>query len=233
MRRGNGNARLDADKILTAALAIADRHGLSGMTLRMVGAELGADPTSIYRHFASKEALVAAMADRLFGEVAAADYPEDWRERFIAIGRAARHVYRSHPTIVDVLANQPEESPSLIAINELSIGCLVEAGLDPVQVGLFHQLLSSYVIGTGVLEASWDGFGDGARDASRRAYSALHPREYPNCVAFAWAMFPEADDVFEFAMGILLDAVTGLTAQAARAKKSAATASTTTTRKKA
>ena len=62
MRRGNGNARLDADKILTAALAIADRHGLSGMTLRMVGAELGADPTSIYRHFASKEALVAAMA---------------------------------------------------------------------------------------------------------------------------------------------------------------------------
>jgi hypothetical protein len=46
-------------------------------------------------------------------------------------------------------------------------------------------------------------------------------------------MFPEADDVFEFAMGILLDAVTGLTAQAARAKKSAATASTTTTRKKA
>ena len=230
MRRGNGNARLDTDKILTAALAIADRHGLSGMTLRMVGTELGADPTAIYRHFASKEALVAAMADRLFAEIATAEYPSDWRERFLAIGRSARHVYRSHPTIVDVLANQPEESPSLIALNELSIGCLREAGLDPVRIGLFHQVLSAYVIGTGALEASWDGFGDSAREDSRRAYSALHPRDFPNCVAFAWAMFPDADDVYEFAMGILLDAVTRLAAETTPATK---TTARTTTRKKA
>ena len=126
----------------------------------------------------------------------------------MALMRAARDVYRAHPTIVDVLANQPEESPSLVAINELSVGCLVEAGLDPVHVGLFHQLLASYVIGTGVLEASWEGFGDGAREASRRAYSALDPRQFPNCVAFAGSMFPEADDVLDFAIEILLDAIT-------------------------
>ena len=120
-------------KILTAALAVADRHGLSGLTLRMVGAELGADPTAIYRHFTSKDSLVVAMGDRLFGEVVAAEYPADWRERFVALmPRFPQDVYRAHPTLVDVLANQPEESPSLVAINELSIGCLVEAGLDPV-----------------------------------------------------------------------------------------------------
>ena len=170
MPRGNASARLDPDKILTAALAVADRHGLSGMTLRMVGAELGADPTAIYRHFTSKDALVAAMADRLFGEVVAAEYPADWRQRFVALMRAARDVYRAHPTLVDVLANQPEESPSLVAINELSVGCLVEAGLDPVRAGLFHQLLTSYVIGTGVLEASWEESGDG------------RPRGFPPCL---------------------------------------------------
>ncbi len=230
MPRGNASARLDPDKILTAALAVASRRGLSGLTLRMVGAELGADPTAIYRHFASKEALVAAMADRLFAEVVAAEYPTDWRQRFVALIRAAREVYRANPTIVDVLANQAEESPSLVAINELSVGCLVEAGLDPVRVGLFHQLLTSYVIGTGVLEASWEGFGDDAREASRRAYSALDPRQFPNCVAFAGSMFPAADDVFDFAIEIFLDSIIRAAGEPVRANQSPAS---TRRRKKA
>ena len=126
----------------------------------------------------------------------------------MALMRASHDVYRAHPALVDVLANQPEESPSLVAINELSVGCLVEAGLDPVRAGLFHQVLTSYVIGTGMLEASWEASGDGAREASRRAYSALDPRQFPTCVAFAGSMFPEADDVLDFAIEIILDAIT-------------------------
>ena len=230
MPRGNAGARLDPDKILTAALAVASRHGLSRLTLRMVGAELGADPTAIYRYFASKEALVAAMADRLFGEVADAEYPADWQQRFAAIMRAARDVYRANPTLVDVLANQPEESPSLVAINELSVGCLVEAGLDPVRVGLFHQLLTAYVIGTGVLEASWTGFGEDTREASRRAYSALDPRQFPNCVAFAASMFPDADDVLDFAIEVFLDATIRAAGEPGRVKQ---TPARTRSRKKA
>jgi AcrR family transcriptional regulator len=230
MPRGNAGARLDPDKILTAALAVAGRHGLSRLTLRMVGAELGADPTAIYRYFASKEALVAAMADRLVGEVADAEYPADWRKRFVAIMRAARDVYRANPSLVDALANQPEESPSLVAINELSVGCLVEAGLDPVRVGLFHQLLASYVIGTGVLEASWEGFGDDDREATRRAYSALDPRQFPNCVALAGSMFPPADDVLDFATEVLLDAVIRAAGEPGRTKQPPAR---TSSRKKA
>jgi AcrR family transcriptional regulator len=222
MPRGDGSARLDPDKILNAALVVADRRGLSGLTLRMVGAELGADPTAVYRHFASKDALVTAMADRIFGEVAAADYPGDWRERFVALLRAAREVYRAHPTIVEVLANQPEESPSLVAINEISVSCLIDGGLDPVHVGLFHQLLTSYVIGTGLLEASWEGFGDDARQASRRAYSALDPHKFPNCVAVSASMFPASEDVLDFAIEILLDAIVRIAAESQRSNQSTA-----------
>jgi AcrR family transcriptional regulator len=228
--RGDASARLDPDKILTAALAVADRHGLSGLTLRMVGAELGADPTAIYRHFASKEALVAAMADRLFSAVVAVEYPTDWRQRFVALMRGARDVYRANPTIAHVLADQSEESPSLVAINELSVGCLVEAGLDPVRAGLFHQLLTSFVIGIGMLEAAWEGSGDGAREASRRAYLALDPRQFPNCVAFAGSLFPEADDVLDLAIEILLDSIIRAAGEPGRAHHSPAS---TRTRKKA
>lgn len=231
MPRGRNNARLDPDKILTAAFAVAERDGLSGMTLRMVGAELGADPTAIYRHFSSKEALVVAMAERLFAEVASADYPSDWRERFAVLMNASRDIYRAHPALVDVLANQREESPSLIAVNELSIGCLIEAGLDRATAGLFHQVLTAYVVGTGVLDASWGALDDGSRDAARRTYSALDPRQFPNCVHVGLSMFPEADDVIDFATEIFLDAITRIVDASAPAKQSIT--KRTTPRKKA
>ena len=213
MPRGNGSTRLDADKIVTAALAVADRHGLPKMTLRMVGSELGADPTAIYRHFSSKDALVLAMADRLFSDVAAAEYPGDWRARFTALMRASRDIYSAHPTLVDALANQPEERASIVAVNELSAGCLIEAGLEPARAGLFHQLLTAYVIGSGLLDAAWQTSGRGAREASRRAYSALDPKAFPNCLAIGNAMFPDADDVLDFATEVFVDAITRAAAE--------------------
>ncbi len=219
MARGNGSTRLDSDKIVTAALAVADRHGLSGMTLRMVGSELGADPTAIYRHFSSKDALVLAMADRLFSDVAAADYPGDWRARFKALMRASRDIYCAHPTLVDALANQPEERRSIAAVNELSVACLIEAGLEPARAGLFHQMLSAYVIGSGLLDAAWLTSGDGAREASRRAYSALDPKAFPGCLAVGKAMFPDADDVLDFATEVFLDAITRAAAEPRRPHK--------------
>src|SRR5262245_54171418 len=173
MARPTTTIRLDADKIVTAALAVAERHGLSGTTLRMVGAELGADPTAIYRHFESKEALVTAMANRLFGEIARREIPGDWRQRLAGLLRASRALYRTNPTLVDVLANQPEESDSVLALNEMIVECLAEAGLDHAQIGMFHQVMGSYVIGSALLDAAWDHPDGGTREASRGAYSAL------------------------------------------------------------
>jgi AcrR family transcriptional regulator len=227
--RRNASARLDPDKIVTAALAVADRQGLTGMTLRMVGAELGADPTAIYRHFSSKEALVAAIGDRLFGEVVAAELPTDWRPRLVALLRAARDVYRAHPALVDVLANQPEDSDNLLAINEVGVRCLAEAGLDSKQIGLFHHVGTVLVIGSGIVEAAWDASTDGDREATRRAYSALDPAKYPAATSAAAALFPEGDEGFDLALE-LLEAITKAAAQ--RHGRSDTTTRRPTSRKK-
>jgi AcrR family transcriptional regulator len=210
--RGNGSARLDPDKILTAALAVADREGLSGMTLRMVGSELGADPTAIYRHFSNKDALLTAIADRLFGEVMAQEFPTDWRERLSALMRAARNVYRAHPALIDVLANYPEESVNLVAINDVGVGCLTEAGLDPEQIGLFHSVGTTLVLGSAIVDAAWD-VSVPDRDSTRRAYAALDPAKFPAAVAAAASLFPDGDEAFELALEMLFDSITNAAAQ--------------------
>jgi AcrR family transcriptional regulator len=213
--------RLDRDKIVAAALAVADREGLAGTTMRLVGAELGADPTAVYRHFASKDDLVAAVADRLFGEITIVPLPDGWRPRLAHVLRAARSVYSAHPAIIEVLANQSEESDSIVAINEVVIGCLRAAGLDDADIGLFHQVLVSYVIGTGLHEASWGSSSDDARAASRRAYAALDPKHFPHAASAASQLFPPEDDTFEFAIELLLDAIEAASRRVARARRRA------------
>jgi hypothetical protein len=106
-----------------------------------------------------------------------------------------------------VLANQPEESPGLIRVNEIAVTCLIEAGLTPDQIGLFQQSFVSYIIGNGIHEASWGEDPEGARAASRRAYAALDPAMYPHAASVASELFPSADDVFEFAVTLFLDAI--------------------------
>jgi AcrR family transcriptional regulator len=208
-RAGNTDrgVRLDAEKIVSAALLVVEEHGLSGTTMRMVGAALGSDHTAVYRYFASKDELIAAIADRLFGEILQTPLTGTWRERLTQIATAGRTVYRSHPTIVDVLANQREDTPSLQAVNEIVVSCLREAGLDPSEVGLFHQVLVSYAIGTGLHEAAWGKLGDGARRMSRRYYAALDADEFPNITAVAGHLFPDEDEVFVFASDLLFDAI--------------------------
>lgn len=70
------------------------------LTLARLGAELEADPTAVYRHFASRAELVRAMGDRLFGEVLA-ELPveDDWQEWFRGAAKAVRRVLLRHPAL--------------------------------------------------------------------------------------------------------------------------------------
>src|SRR5690349_23085020 len=72
---------LDRERILTAAEAIVAREGVGKLTMRRIGAELGADPTAVYRHFRNKDELLTQLADRMFGTLPESDPDLDWRER--------------------------------------------------------------------------------------------------------------------------------------------------------
>lgn len=60
--------RHDRDDVVAAALGLLDRVGLPDLTMRRLAATLGVQPSALYRHFASKQALLAALADRITAE---------------------------------------------------------------------------------------------------------------------------------------------------------------------
>jgi AcrR family transcriptional regulator len=202
--------RLDRERILSAAQAIADAEGVAAVTLRRIGAELNADPTAVYRHFRNKDELLAGLADRLFGTLPEReDDSAGWRDTLKAELRHAMNRYRRHPDLALLLAVQPDDTPSLQAIADRILGLLLQRGLAPQDAARYLQVIENHVVGTGLYYAA---NGQTLRDvpAMRRAYALLPAATHPHAAAAAPHLFPDLDASFDLASDAILDAIEAL-----------------------
>lgn len=103
-----GSDQLNRNQIVGAALAIIDRQGLDGFSMREVARELGVFPTSIYWHFkAGKNELLAAVASlALDGVTPALHLDDDWREWLKLLFRRYRKALSRHPNVAPLLGAQ-------------------------------------------------------------------------------------------------------------------------------
>jgi TetR/AcrR family transcriptional regulator, tetracycline repressor protein len=91
---------LTRERIVRAALALVDEAGLGALTMRRLGAELGVEAMSLYKHVAGKEAILDGIRELLIAEFAATLPPgpaTGWRDDLARFARAYRSVGRAHP----------------------------------------------------------------------------------------------------------------------------------------
>jgi AcrR family transcriptional regulator len=200
---------LDGETIVAAACALADREGASAVTMRRLGAELGVDPTAVYRHFRSKQELLDAMADHLFKKVRnefhlTGDPRTNLREMLLEGFR----LYRSHPAMAVALARQRDDTQALAHLAELTIRELRLIGLSDEDAAWAYHSFIDVIVGTGVFHAVTPEYVDPEeRAALRRAFAVLPPDTHPDSVAVSAHLFPDVEDVFRFTVDLLLDAL--------------------------
>jgi AcrR family transcriptional regulator len=202
--------RLDRERILAAAQAIADADGVAKLTMRRIGAELGVDPTAVYRHFRDKNELLVQLADRLFGIGPEVDPGLGWRETLRIEMRYGMNRYRSHPDIARLLAAQPDDTPSLERIADRCLEHLRAAGLTTAQAAAFFQLIENHVVGTGLYYSLVESSADPRShdpEAMRRVYALLPADRYPHAVEASPHLFPDYDEAFDHGSDVILDAV--------------------------
>jgi AcrR family transcriptional regulator len=204
-------ARLNPELFLDAAERVVRAEGLSRLTMRRIGVELGADPTAVYRHFASKEALLTALAGRMFSTEPVVDLGASWRDQLRAVIRHAFERYRAHPDLAMFLARQPDDLPQLVALTDRMLALLIEgAGLDLAQAGLFVHVLEHHAVGSGLFLAIAVP-PDDARlvDVAglRAAYAMLPQETAPHARAAAPYMFSAPGAVFDCTTDLIIDAI--------------------------
>ncbi|MYV99741.1 TetR/AcrR family transcriptional regulator C-terminal domain-containing protein [Streptomyces sp. SID3343] len=124
---------LDRERIVAAAIALADEGGLDAVSLRKVAARLDAGPMRLYGYIADKEELFDLMVDEVQAEILPQEQPGDWREVLRVRAHRTRQATLRHEWLADLLGGRPTLGPNALAVNEATLAALVDlTDLDTV-----------------------------------------------------------------------------------------------------
>ncbi|WP_328903863.1 TetR/AcrR family transcriptional regulator [Streptomyces sp. NBC_00441] len=115
---------LDRERIVAAAMALADDGGLDAVSLRKVAARLNAGPMRLYGYLSTKQELFDLMVDEVYAEILPPEQPGDWREALRAIARRTRHAALRHEWLADLLGGRPALGPNALAVGEATLAAL-------------------------------------------------------------------------------------------------------------
>jgi AcrR family transcriptional regulator len=141
---------LSRERIVRAAIAIADTEGLEGMSLRNVGASLDAGPMRLYGYVSTKEELLALMVDAVYGEMLSTERARGgWRTVLRALARRTREAAKKHPWFIELLGGRPHLGPNALAHLEAALAALSRApGFEKIDDVLEAVgTVNAYVIG--------------------------------------------------------------------------------------
>ena len=154
-RRGPGRrARVSREQVLDAALAIADEGGLSATTMASVGARLGVEAMSLYRHIGNKEEMLDGLVDRVFAEIQLPRDTDDWRDTMRRRAVSANEALRRHPWAIGLMESRTQPGPATLANHDATVAVLLRAGFSGRETTRIYNLIDSYVYGFALQEAT-------------------------------------------------------------------------------
>ncbi|WP_431683260.1 TetR/AcrR family transcriptional regulator C-terminal domain-containing protein [Kitasatospora sp. KL5] len=224
-RRSPRDTALTRERIVAAAVSVADAEGLAAVSMRRVASDLGVAAMSLYRHVADKDDLVLRMMEDVFGRWTFPEQPpEDWRERLALAGRMLWEAFRSHPWLAPALSmTRPQIVPTALPFTEWVLTALQDRGLDRWTVFTTHLTLFNYVRGTAVsVEAEAEAEALSGLDAEEwmttqepALRALLATGRHPLLARYLTDGYDfDLDRLFEFGLQRILDGIAALMADA-------------------
>lgn len=223
---------LTLDRIVAAAVGLAEAEGVAAVSMGRVAKELGVSPMSLYRYVGAKDELYILMREAVMPEPPA-PLPRGagWRAELTHWARAQREVFHRNLWLLRIPVSGPPASPRSVAWMERGLAALDGTGLDEgAKLGVL-MLIGGYVRDEATLRSDLDA----AYTASgsppdeilrryRRTLAALtDPERHPAVTRLLAsdaldvpAGTDDADDAdadFAFGLEVVLDGVAALIAR--------------------
>ncbi len=141
-------------RVLQAAVDLADREGLGALTMRRLGAELGVEAMSLYKHVANKEAILDGIVELVVGEIEVPTDGADWKQAMRRRAVSARQVLSRHSWAIGLLEARGSTGPNALHYVDAILGNLRTAGFSITLAAHAFWLLDSYVYGHVIQETS-------------------------------------------------------------------------------
>lgn len=197
--------RLSRDRVLDAALAYVDAHGVAALSMRKLGADLGVEGMALYRHVPNKEALLDGLVDRVLDSAfAGLDLPgpdQPWLPWVRQFAHGLRATLLAHPGVLPLAATRPVNSPWAMRMSERWLASMRAAGLPLGRAMDVINVIAMFTIGHTLAEA---GRTPGHEDSSAEM-GDLDPAQFPNLAeVIATGAGLDFDSRFTEAVDILL-----------------------------
>ena len=218
--------RLSKETVVDQALAIADADGLEALTIRRLANELGVTPMAFYWHFRNKEALIAGLAERIWGEIDAdVDPAADWSAQLRSLMGSLVRVLRAHRSASQILAGSEKlNNDAALRVTETTLDVLRRGGFDPVSASEVARsaLWTGLMLVMSTPGSDTSATEDELAELQRRGQvrlALLPPARYPRLVEAAGPMTSCSGDYQEFHYGFGIDLfIAGVQAKAATAR---------------
>jgi AcrR family transcriptional regulator len=203
-------APLTEERVLAAALKLADAGGLEALSMRKLGQALGVEAMAVYYHFANKERVLDGIVDLVFGEIELPVVGADWKTAMRRRAISVRDALLRHRWAIGLMESRTNPGPANLRHHDAVIGCLRAAGFDMAAVATAYSLLDAYIYGFAMTKMNLP-FEDTSDivEMSESMLAPFAPGEYQNLADFITehAMQPGYDfaDEFEVGLDVILD----------------------------
>lgn len=202
---------LSRERILQAAVDLADRGGLGALTMRRLGSELGVEAMALYKHVANKDEILDGIVDLVFGEIEIPSEADDWKEAMRRRARSAREVLSRHSWAIGLVEARDSTGPTTLRYLNAILGNLRSAGFSIENAAHAFSLLDSYVYGRVIQENSTPiRSSEEWTDSNESILEQDMIGEYPHLVEIyknAQGIGFSFDGEFEYGLDLILEAL--------------------------
>ena len=145
---------LTRERVLAAAVALADRGGIESLSMRKLAQELGVEAMSLYHHVANKDDILDGLVDVVFGEIDLPTGEDGWKAAMRRRAISAREALRRHPWATGLMESRPTPGAANLRHHDAVLGVLRGAGFSVELAAHAYSLLDSYIYGFALQEAS-------------------------------------------------------------------------------
>jgi AcrR family transcriptional regulator len=199
---------LSRDRVLRAAIRLADEGGVESVSMRKLGQMLRVEAMSLYKHVANKDDILDGIADLVVGDFEVPSIDADWKAAIRRSAISAHQTLLRHPWASSLIESRLNAGPGRMRYLDAMIGVLSAAGFTMPLVIRTIMVLDSHTYGFVLQEMAWSFDTENAPEMAAAFARGLPANEYPNLLAMAEvaATTPRAVSVdFEFGLDLILD----------------------------
>src|ERR1700694_2138959 len=173
-------APLTRERVLRAAIRVADRHGIESLSMRKLGHELGVEAMSLYNHVRNKVDMLDGMVDVVFSQIELPADGVDWRTAMRKRAISARQALLRHPWAIGLMESRATPGPATLRHHDAVLGSLRKAGFSVDLAAHAYSILDGYIYGFTLTELTLPfPKSGGVAEVAGNILERFRPGDYP------------------------------------------------------